>query len=34
MSNVLLEPQLLPAFSQIKPEEIVPAVDQLLEDVS
>jgi oligopeptidase A len=32
MSNVLLEPQLLPAFSQIKSEDIVPAVDQLLED--
>jgi oligopeptidase A len=32
MSNPLLKPQLLPAFSHIKPEDIVPAIDQLLED--
>ncbi|EAR62611.1 oligopeptidase A [Neptuniibacter caesariensis] len=32
MSNPMLNPQVLPAFSQIKPEQIEPAIDQLLED--
>ena len=30
MSNPMLEPQLLPAFSQIKPDQIEAAIDQLL----
>ncbi|WP_415897235.1 oligopeptidase A [Neptuniibacter sp. QD57_21] len=32
MSNPMLEPQLLPAFSQIKPDQIEAAIDQLLAD--
>ncbi|WP_415886405.1 oligopeptidase A [Neptuniibacter sp. QD37_6] len=32
MSNPMLEPQLLPAFSQIKPDQIEAAIDQLLTD--
>lgn len=32
MSNPLLQPQLLPAFSQIQPQQIEPAIDQLLQD--
>ncbi len=32
MSNPLLEPQLLPTFSQIKVEQIEPAIDQILTD--
>ncbi|MGH1463675.1 MAG: oligopeptidase A, partial [Neptuniibacter sp.] len=32
MSSPLLEPQLLPTFSQIKVEQIEPAIDQILTD--
>ncbi|WP_286240684.1 oligopeptidase A [Neptuniibacter halophilus] len=32
MSNPMLEPQLLPAFSKIQPESIEPAIDQILAD--
>ncbi|MBU0499925.1 MAG: oligopeptidase A [Gammaproteobacteria bacterium] len=32
MSNPLLEPSPLPAFSRIKPEHVVPAIDALLQD--
>lgn len=32
MSNPLLQSNLLPPFSAIKPEQVEPAVDQLLAD--
>ncbi len=33
MSNPLLQDHLLPPFSEIKPEQVEPAIDQLLADL-